>query len=238
LVERVHVQRLIENSTLAGRYQILCLPGGFSYGDDIAAGRILAGQLRGHLSGMLQSFAEGDRLILGICNGFQVLLQLGVLTEGIAAGPVATLTHNVQGRFEDRWVHLRVPETPCVFLRGVERCELPVAHGEGRFVAASGAIREQLAEEGRLALRYAPPPDSLEEHDLEETLPFPLNPNGAEGNVAGVCDSSGRLFGLMPHPERHLDPTHHPKWTRRKSQPEWGDGFAIFRNGVEYFTCG
>ena len=234
--ERVHVNRLIENPTLKDRYQILCVPGGFSYGDDIAAGRILATRLRQHLGDLVQAFAQGngDRLILGICNGMQVLMRLGVLTEGVGEGESepATLTWNNHGRFEDRWVHLAVDQTPCVFLRDVDKMYLPMAHAEGKFVASDSAVLAQLREQGRLAIRYSRGESAAVEDDI---LPFPMNPNGADANVAGVCDSSGRVFGLMPHPERHLDPTHHPAWTRRAEQPEYGDGFSVFKNAVDWF---
>ena len=234
--ERVHVNRLIENPALKDRYQILCVPGGFSYGDDIAAGRILATRLRQHLSDLVDTFAHGngDRLVLGICNGMQVLMRLGVLTEGVGqeSEAPATLTWNNHGRFEDRWVHLAVDETPCVFLRGVERMYLPMAHAEGKFVAANQEVIDALRQQGRLALRYTCGENGGVENDA---IPFPDNPNGADANVAGVCDHSGRVFGLMPHPERHLDPTHHPAWTRRAEQPEYGDGFAVFKNAVDWF---
>ncbi|MEZ6087967.1 MAG: phosphoribosylformylglycinamidine synthase subunit PurQ [Pirellulaceae bacterium] len=230
--ERVHVNRLIDNPTLASRYQILCVPGGFSYGDDIAAGRILAGQMKRHLAEMVQQFCDQDRLVLGICNGFQVLMRLGVLTHGISQTQPATLTWNDHGRFEDRWVDLCVDQTPCVFLRGIERMYLPIAHAEGKFVTTSPDVRRQFADAGRLALRYA---GGTGANDVDQVLDFPANPNGSEANVAGICDATGRLFGLMPHPERHIDATQHPHWTRRKTQPERGEGFAIFKNAIDYF---
>jgi phosphoribosylformylglycinamidine synthase subunit PurQ / glutaminase len=238
--QRVHVNRLIENPALHDRFQILCLPGGFSYGDDIAAGRILAVRLRQHLGDMVDAFVHGgDRLVLGICNGMQVLMRLGVLTEGIStgsnpSGQPATLTWNNHGRFEDRWVNLVTdPTTPCVFMRGIERMYLPMAHAEGKFVAADPAALAALQSAGRLAVRYSDGPSGELTSDV---LPFPANPNGADANVAGVCDASGRVFGLMPHPERHLDPTHHPFWTRREEQPAAGDGLALFRNAVDWFA--
>lgn len=233
--ERVHVNRLVENPALKDRYQILCVPGGFSYGDDIAAGRILANRLRQHLTELVESFAHGngDRLILGICNGMQVLMRLGVLTDDVSGGEAtATLTWNNHGRFEDRWVHLVVDQTPCVFLKGVQQMYLPMAHAEGKFVASDAAVLESLRAQGRLALRYAREGQGSVE---ESILPFPDNPNGADANVAGVCDASGRVFGLMPHPERHIDPTQHPYWTRRSEQPEHGDGMVMFRNAVDWF---
>ena len=235
--ERVHVNRLIENPALQDRYQILCLPGGFSYGDDIAAGRILASRLDRHLRDMVQAFVtgNGDRLVLGICNGMQVLMRLGVLTTEIEHdGPLAaTLTWNNHGRFEDRWVHLAVDETSCVFTKGIERMYLPMAHAEGKFVAANQGVLDQLRAQGRLAVRYAQGETGGVEN---EVLAFPANPNGGDANVAGICDASGRVFGLMPHPERHIDPMHHPAWTRRRQQPAEGDGMAMFRNAVQWFA--
>ncbi len=236
--ERVHINRLIENPALAARYQIWCIPGGFSFGDDIAAGRILATRLRRHLSDMVQEFVHGkqDRLVLGICNGMQVLMRLGVLTEDLAEGNsdqrAATLTWNEHGRFETRWVHLAVDKTPCVFLKGIESMYLPMAHAEGNFVTANDQVLQKLREQGRLAVRYCDGKSGV----TDERLPFPINPNGAQANVAGVCDATGRVFGLMPHPERHIDPTHHPYWTRREQQPQYGDGFALFQNAIEFFA--
>lgn len=234
--ERVHVNRLIDNPALTDRYQILCLPGGFSYGDDIAAGRILATRLERHLAEMVDVFVHGrgDRLVLGICNGMQVLMRLGVLTDGVGGdGAAATLTWNDHGRFEDRWVHLAVDETPCVFVRGIDHLYLPMAHAEGKFVVADADALAGLRDQGRLAVRYC---HGETGGVRDELLPFPINPNGAAANVAGVCDASGRVFGLMPHPERHIDPTQHPYWTRRAEQPAEGDGLAMFRNAVEWFA--
>ncbi len=235
--ERVHINRLIENPQLGHRYQILCIPGGFSYGDDIAAGRIMASRLARHLSDLVEYFCQEDRLVLGICNGFQVLMRLGILTRGLSTANAATLTWNDHGRFEDRWVHLRTDHpagasASCVFLRNIEQMYLPMAHAEGKFMTSTPAVLDELAAAGRLALRYATP--SGETGD--QPLAFPDNPNGAAANVAGICDATGRIFGLMPHPERHLDATHHPFWTRRTTQPAAGDGLQMFQNAVEYFA--
>lgn len=241
--ERVHVNRLIENPTLKDRYQILCVPGGFSFGDDIAAGRILATRMRNHLADLVDTFVhgEGDRLVLGICNGMQVLMRLGVLTENVASASQhdpATLAWNNHGRFEDRWVHLATDHTNgadqanCVFLRDIQSMYLPMAHAEGKFVARNESVLGELRAAGRLCLRYARDENSGVE---DQRLDFPFNPNGADANVAGVCDSSGRVFGLMPHPERHIDATQHPYWTRRKEQPAAGDGLALFQNAVSWF---
>ncbi|OYP38187.1 phosphoribosylformylglycinamidine synthase subunit PurQ [Rhodopirellula sp. MGV] len=240
--ERVHVNRLAENAALKDRYQILCVPGGFSYGDDIGAGRILATRLQNHLADLVDTFVhgKGDRLVLGICNGMQVLMRLGVLTEDVSAAggeKPATLTWNNHGRFEDRWVHLATDSngeenSKCVFLRGIKQMYLPMAHAEGKFVAKSDAVLDELKQAGRLCLRYSQDADSGVQDDL---IDFPANPNGADANVAGVCDASGRVFGLMPHPERHIDPTQHPFWTRRTEQPAVGDGLAMFQNAVSWF---
>lgn len=238
IAQRIHVNRLIENPALKDRYQILCFPGGFSYGDDIAAGRILATRLREHLADLVDSFVHGngDRLVLGICNGMQVMMRLGILTQGISHDdqPPATLTWNNHGRFEDRWVHLIVdPDSPCVFTRGIDKMFLPMAHAEGKFVARDEDGLDELRRQGRLSVRYASEDQSS---IIDEVLPFPVNPNGADANVAGVCDATGRVFGLMPHPERHIDPTHHPFWTRRSEQPAVGDGHAVFKNAVDWFA--
>jgi len=236
--ELVHINRLLENPRLPAAFQILCLPGGFSYGDDIAAGRILANQIRHHLQDALREFKAAEKLILGICNGFQILVKSGLLLDDVDGLPPATLTWNDSGKFEDRWVRLIADQDKCVFLRGIESMYLPIAHAEGKFVVGDAAALRQLESRGQLPLRYAgdaasrldgsPPADA-------GVLPFPFNPNGSQGNVAGVCDPTGRVFGLMPHPERHIEHTHHPRWTRMASR-EQGEGLAIFQNAVHYFA--
>ena len=231
--EIVHLNRLLENPKLAEGFQILAIPGGFSYGDDLSAGRIFANQMRHHLRGCLEEFKAAGKLIIGICNGFQILIKSGVLLPDRADEPIATLTLNAGGRFEDRWIHLRTVSDQCVFLRGIERMYLPIAHAEGQFIARDAATLERLDAAGQLVLRYAMPPDSrLPTPD--SLLPFPHNPNGAQLNVAGLCDETGRVFGLMPHPERHIDPTQHPRWTRERH--DRGDGLAVFENAVRFFA--
>ena len=230
--ERIHINQLIEQPSLAIDAQILCLPGGFSYGDDIAAGRILAGQIRHHLCDLLNDFQHNDKLVLGICNGFQVLLQTGILlAENYAATAQATLTDNASGKFEDRWVYLAADNQRCVFLRGIEAIYLPVAHAEGRFVTRQPDLLDQLGASHQLALKYCRPPA----FSTNGKVPYPENPNGSEGHVAGLCDPSGRVLGLMPHPERFIDPTHHPRWTREPISDQ-GEGLRIFQNAVEYFS--
>ena len=234
--EVVHVNRLLENKQLAQKAQTICLPGGFSYGDDVAAGRIVAGQIRHHLMDVFQSFRDEGKLILGICNGFQILLKSGLLADPADnATPPATLTWNDSGKFEDRWVHLAATASACPFLADIDRMYLPIAHAEGKFVARDPTTLEQLESTGQLALRYALPPDDGPTNQGQQQLPFPANPNGSEANVAGACDRTGRVFGLMPHPERYIHSTHHPQWTRLPANHP-SDGLKIFQNAVRYFA--
>jgi phosphoribosylformylglycinamidine synthase len=231
LPELVHINRLLEEPSLPDQYQILCVPGGFSYGDDVGAGRILASQFRHHLVETLTRFRDQGKLILGICNGFQVLIQSGLLLpgDGNGAGPMATLTWNDSGRFEDRWVYLAAGGSRSIVLRGVESLYLPVAHAEGKFVTRDSEACRQLQAVGCLALRYIEPSGAQ-----GDRAGYPFNPNGSMEDVAGICDETGQVLGLMPHPERHVGPLHHPRWTRQDVSAE-GDGMQIFRNAVDYF---
>mgnify|MGYP005834409305 CR=1 FL=1 len=246
----LHINRLLEDPAQFRRYQILCIPGGFSYGDDVAAGRILANQIRHHLAEHLAEFKAAGKLILGICNGFQVLIKSSVLLEPDAeGGSLATLTWNDSGKFEDRWVRLRVDGTKCALLRGIESLYLPVAHAEGKFVPRDDQVLERLRASGQLVLRYgaldqvaggqarglATSATALGGAATSDSVPYPDNPNGSVADVAGVCDATGRVLGLMPHPERHMDPTQHPRWTRGEAGTA-GDGMRIFTNAVEYFA--
>ena len=234
--ETLHVNRLLENPRQFAEYQILCIPGGFSYGDDLGAGRILASQMRGHLASELEQFKAEGKLILGICNGFQVLVHSGVLLvnqpsgRGQSSSPPATLTRNDCGHFEDRWVQLQVSSDKCVFFSGIERMYLPVAHAEGKFVPRDASVLAQLRSAGQIALRY----QSLDAKGLAAGR-YPDNPNGAVDDVAAVCDETGRVCGLMPHPERYIDRTQHPRWTRGEASDP-GDGLRVFRNAVAYFS--
>jgi len=226
-----HLNRLLEAPAKLADFQVLCLPGGFSYGDDLGAGRVFGNQMRRNLAGSIREFHEAGKLILGICNGFQVLVKTGLLhPDDPTHGPAATLALNESGRYVDRWVRLKVGSTKCVFLQGIEELELPVAHAEGRFVARSPELFAQWEAAGQLALRYAP-----RKGDPAGPVTFPDNPNGAQHDLAGMCDPTGRVLGLMPHPERNVDPTHHPQWTR-KPLPESGQGLALFRNAIRYFN--
>ncbi len=221
----VHVNRLRENAGLLTRYQILAIPGGFTYGDDVAAGKILAVILQHFLADALRQFRDRERLILGICNGFQVLLKAGILlTPDVDDGPLATLTQNEPPGFQDRWVWLEAKPGRCVFLQGIDRLFVPIAHGEGRLVCREQWILRGLEQSRQVVLRYAGVSDR----------PDLRNPNGSQGDVAGLCDTTGRVLGLMPHPERHVLPTQHPHWTRQGLATE-GDGLRLFRNAIEFF---
>jgi phosphoribosylformylglycinamidine synthase len=237
-IDTVHINELLGGEHPLNSYHLLCLPGGFLDGDDLGAAKACANRFRhATIAGtrerfwdQLMRFIEGGRLILGICNGFQLLAKLGLVPamEGRWGEQEVTLTFNDSGRFEDRWVRLKVnPQSPCVFTRGLEKIYLPVRHGEGKFLAASPAIAKQLAKRGLVCLSYT------DEAYQAETMEYPLNPNGSVGGVAGICDETGRVFGLMPHPEAFVHRTHHPRWTREKL-PEEGAGVAIFRNAVQY----
>lgn len=227
LAERVHINRLREQPGLLHRYQILVIPGGFTFGDDVAAGKILATQLRHFLGDALQRFRDADKLILGICNGFQAILKAGLLLPPDEEGPLATLTGNASGKFEDRWIYLQATPGKCPFLTGYERMHVPTAHGEGQFRCRQPWILKGLEQAGQVVLRYV----------NAEGRPgtYPVNPNGSQGDVAGICDVTGRVLGLMPHPERHVLPIQHPRWTREGLAPE-GDGLRLFRNAVAYFS--
>lgn len=218
----LHINALREEPELLDDYQIVVFPGGFSYGDDLSAGQILAQQIRNRLFERLSRFPEQGKLILGICNGFQVLVKTGLLFAEDSQGFPASLTWNTGGRYLDRWVRLVPGESRCVFLRGVTEMMLPIAHGEGRFVVRDANVFEQLQSDGQVALRYFSNGTSD-------------NPNGSFGDVAGLCDPTGQIFGLMPHPERFLFPTQHPTWTRESSiiTPH---GRALFENAVAFFS--
>jgi phosphoribosylformylglycinamidine synthase len=226
VAERVHINRLREQPSLLDKYQILVIPGGFTYGDDVAAGKILANQLSHFLGDGLRKFRDAEKLILGICNGFQALLKAGLILPPDEDGPLATLTQNAEGKFEDRWIHLQATPHRCPFLTGCDRLTLPVAHGEGNLICREEWILRGLDQAGQVVLRYV--------DEEGRPGPYPVNPNGSQGDVAGLCDATGRVLGVMPHPERHVLPTQHPSWTRKGLAAE-GDGLKLFRNAVEYF---
>ena len=233
--DRVHVNRLVQQPDLLEQYQILALAGGFSYGDDIAAGKILANQLLHHFRQQVQEFVAADKLLIGICNGFQVLVKAGLLPalpdDDSPADPdtpsaaQATLTYNDSGKFEDRWVYLQPDTQHCAFIEPGRRIYLPIAHGEGKLCFANPALLKKVQAAGLVAFRYVDANGN--------TGPYPVNPNGSTDHIAGLCDPTGRILGLMPHPERHVHRTQHPRWTRGENG---ADGLAIFQHAVRYFA--
>ncbi len=224
--QRVHINRIIENKSLLDEFQIIVLPGGFSYGDDVAAGKILANQIVHHLFEPLQRFIEQGKLVLGICNGFQVLIKAGILPGDSSAQEQqeVTITDNDSGKFEDRWVYLSPQTERCVFIEPGRQIYLPIAHAEGKIVTKDQATLDRLKSEGHLAFKY------VDENGLEGD--YPVNPNGSADSVAGLTDTTGRVLGLMPHPERFVRRTQHPRWTRLGDLDS--DGMTIFNNAVKH----
>jgi len=225
--QSAHINKIIENKEMLKSCQILVFPGGFSYGDDIAAGKILANQVIHHLSDVIRRFIEDGKLVLGICNGFQVLLKAGVLPGMLPATelPPVSITNNDIPRFYDAWVYLQPGTDKCVFINKDQRIYLPMAHGEGKVVTRTPEILEKLKKDGHIAFRYVDKDGN--------TGPHPINPNGAVDSIAGMCDSTGRVLGLMPHPERFVRRTQHPHWTRMPEDLQ-ADGMTIFNNAVSY----
>lgn len=231
--ERVHLLDLLEGDAAVrlGDFSILALIGGFSFGDHLGAGFVFANKIRWRLYEQLLEFIERGGLALGICNGFQTMVRLGLLPglDGDYRTPRAMLAHNDRLGYRDAWIRLAFePRSPCLWTRGLDTMELPARHGEGKFLTQSPELLDRLEQAGQVVARYIDP-------EGRPTQQWPHNPNGSPRAVAGVCDPSGRLFGLMPHPDAYLYPFHHPLWQRRRSEglaAEEGAGLAIFRNGV------
>ena len=227
-VSLVHINQIVAGKIQLSDFQILAIPGGFTYGDDISAGKILANELKYKLTGQIENFISEGKLIIGICNGFQVLVKAGLLPviNLLNGNQQVTLANNDSGKFEDRWIYLKPSSKKCVFTKGIEKLVyFPVAHAEGKFIPKDDSVLQKLQANDQVVFQYTNPGGDLDH--------YPWNPNGSVKNIAGICDSTGRIFGLMPHPERHFHPTHHPRWTREGLKVE-ADGVAIFRNAVKY----
>lgn len=222
-VDNALVGEIVRGEKRLMDYQVLVIPGGFTYGDDISAGKIMANEIRLKLGDGINKFVAEGRLVLGICNGFQALVKTGILPgiKGKGAQPV-TLTNNDSGKFECRWVYLKVNEkSPCVFTKGMDMIYVPIAHGEGKLVAEPG-----VAEKLNIAVQYV-------DEKGKTGAGYPYNPNGSINDIAGICDASGRIFGLMPHPEDFIRWTQHPRWTRETPREDLY-GLQIFQNAVAW----
>lgn len=227
IVNTVLINHLRSHRETLDNYQIMVIPGGFSYGDDVASGKILTVELLSFLKEQLEHFLLRDTLILGICNGFQVLVRMGLLPFRELGSMHVTLSNNDSGNFECRWVRMIVEQTSCIFTQNLEGQEilLPVAHGEGKVYAPATTIN-QLEEHNHIPLRYS--------FEGKPTQEYPHNPNGSLNAIVGLCDKIGRIFGLMPHPERFIMPYQYYNW-RRQTIPE-SHGMTFFKNAVDYFS--
>jgi phosphoribosylformylglycinamidine synthase len=221
-VKRVHLNELIAKKDTLENYQILMFPGGFSFGDDLGSGRVLANKFRYNLRDDLTKFIKADKLVFGVCNGFQILVKMGVLPafDGKYYEQTVTLVGNKSGQFESRWVKLKPLKSRCIWTQGYEQpLDVPVRHGEGQFVVKDPAILKRIWDEQLVSFVYDPDK-------------YPYNPNGATDAIAGICDESGHIYGMMPHPECHLNKYQHPHWTRGHEPPI--NGLKIFQNAVNF----
>lgn len=234
LTKRVHINDLIANSKALEDSHLLAIPGGFSFGDDLGAGRAFANKLvhavgeQGKLFDSLTEFIEGGKAVIGICNGFQILVKSGLLPalNGNYGEQQVTIFFNDSGRFEDRWVKTRVLETDCIFTNQINSLDLPCRHGEGKFIAPQKTLKK-LWNKKLIVMQYA-------DINNEPTLNYPQNPNGSMDAIAGICNEKGNVLGLMPHPEAFLFSTNHPQWLRKKPVDWRGRGLMVFENAVNY----
>jgi phosphoribosylformylglycinamidine synthase len=215
--DRVHIFDLRDSPNILGPYAVLAFPGGFSFGDHLGSGKVLAYLIKSRMKDRLEAFVHAGGLILGICNGFQTLVKMGILPNlsGDFSQDVS-LIHNESGLFDDRWVDVRYHrENASPWLIGLDRISYPIRHGEGRFITASPSVAEEIQRRGLIALTYEGG-----------------NPNGSEMAIAGITDTTGRVLGMMPHPEAFLYPENHPRWTRGQVRPE--AGLRLFENARRY----
>lgn len=230
--EMVHLNDLLEGKRKLEEFHILAFIGGFSFGDHLGSGTVFANRVRYNMRDQLEKFVKDGKLIIGICNGFQTLTRLGMVpaVNGDYFQQEAALAHNDCGTFRDDWIHLKAnPNSPCVFTKGIDQIRMPIRHGEGKFVAEE-AIMNKIEANNQVVFRYANADGSI-------ATEFPANPNGSINAIAGICDTTGRVFGLMPHPEAFLSQYNAPDWTTQKIKgtlPSKGEGSVIFANAVKY----
>ncbi|MBA7667740.1 Phosphoribosylformylglycinamidine synthase subunit PurQ [subsurface metagenome] len=231
----IHITDFLDGNANINDYHILNFIGGFANGDHLGAGTVQAVRFRHKLREQLQEYIDSGKLVIGICNGFQTIIKMGILPgmDGDYTSRTATLMTNDSGKFEDRWVYLKAnKDSPCIWTKGIDNLFIPVRHGEGKFFTLEDELISRLFNDEQIVLQYS---DKSFENP---TMEYPLNPNGSLNAIAGICDSTGRIFGLMPHPEAYLYPYNHPSWARdvslgKKLQKE-GQGVQVFRNAVEY----
>ncbi|NOY74743.1 MAG: phosphoribosylformylglycinamidine synthase I [Kiritimatiellaeota bacterium] len=232
----IHLNDLLEDGSRLGDFDILAFIGGFSFGDHLGAGSVFSNKIKHRLRGELERFVSDGKLVIGICNGFQTLTRLGLLPalDGEYFTQQVALSLNDSTHFRDDWVNLKAePASPCIFTKGLDQVSLPIRHGEGKFVADDDVIA-RIEGESLVVLRYCDENGSTD-------CAFPANPNGSINNIAGICDTTGRVFGMMPHPEAFLSPYNAPNWQERKISgdlPDEGEGVVLFRNAVEYIRRG
>jgi phosphoribosylformylglycinamidine synthase I len=233
IVDKIHLSDVFAKPSLLEDYHILAMVGGFSFGDHIAAGKVLANRYRYHLAEQLEHFIAEGKLIIGICNGFQSMVQYGLLPRfDDSSEQLVSLAQNDSGLFEDRWVTLATnTHSRCIFTQDLDDLELPIRHGEGKVVVKDKVVLQRLWTQGQVALQYVDPTTG------RATVKYPLNPDGSVDSIAGICNPTGRVFGLMPHPEAYNNPYNHPNWFLQRQTnclPSEGLGLRIFRNAVEY----
>lgn len=227
--EEVHINALLKGERRLKDYGLMVIPGGFSFGDDVASGKVLANKLLYGLRDALGEFVAARRPLIGVCNGFQVLVKCGLLPgfDGWDDNLSVTLTDNDSGKFEARWVFLKTGNKKSFYAKGLpEVFPLPVAHGEGKFVPASPQVFKRLEQQGQVLFRYV--------NARGQKAGYPANPNGSFSDVAGITNAAGNVLGLMPHPERYALSVQHSHWTRTKPLAEQGVGLQIFKNAVRY----
>ncbi|MFC1725134.1 phosphoribosylformylglycinamidine synthase subunit PurQ [candidate division KSB1 bacterium] len=231
----IHVNDIIENKDTLKKYRVLAFIGGFAFGDHISAGKVLAVKFKYNLRDQFLEFIHNGNLFIGICNGFQPMVKMGVLPgfDGDYTTPAVTLAGNKNPGYFDTWVRLKVnSNSPCVFTKGIDFMEVPVRHGEGQFIPLDNSVMERIKNNNHIAVQYVHPETN------EVTDEYPYNPNGSEMGIAGICDETGRIFGIMPHPEAFLYPYNHPHYFRNRitgDPPVKPNGLKIFENAVRYF---
>ena len=234
--DRIHLNRLVRGEKKLSDYQIMAIPGGFSFGDHLGSGRLLGNRLRFGLREQVRDFVTSGKPVIGICNGFQVLVKMGLLPgdDDVSLSQTASLALNDSGQYENRWTTLEFDhDSPCIWTSGMDRIRVPVRHGEGKFVTNDSSLMDQWAKSGQLVARYV---DSSKQYPsaCDEILPYPISPNQSWRNVAGVCDPTGLVFGIMPHPEANHSTWLGATWTRERKEQGEGEGMQIFRNAIKY----